>query len=97
MAQSVESLTAARALVSQLVSSSPALGSVLTAQSLELASDSVSLSCSAPPLLMLSVCLSLSLSLSLKNKEFEFLDKFKSLFRQISQLVKFHVKKLLYG
>ena len=44
----------------------PVLGSVLTAWSLEPASDSVSPSLSAPPLLM--PCLSLSLSLSKINK-----------------------------
>ena len=42
MAQSVKCLTLAQAIISQLVSSSPASGSVLTAQSLEAASDSVS-------------------------------------------------------
>ena len=60
--QSVERLTSAQVMISQFVSSSPASGSVLTAQSLEPASDSVSPSLSAPPLLMLC------LSLSLKNK-----------------------------
>ena len=64
--QSVERLTSAQVVISQSVSSSPASGSVLTAQSLEPASDSVSPSLSAPPLLML--CLSLSLSLSKINK-----------------------------
>ena len=44
--------------ISQLVSLSPESGPVLTARSLEPASDSVSPSLSAPPLLML--CLSLS-------------------------------------
>ena len=39
------------------VSSSPTSGSVLTAQSLEPASDSVSPSLSVPPLLMLCLCL----------------------------------------
>ena len=52
MAQLVERLTLAQVMISQSVSSSPASGSVLTAQSLEPASDSVS----APFLLML--CLS---------------------------------------
>ena len=70
VAQSVEHPTSAQVMISRFVSSSPASGSVLTAQSLEPASDSVSPSLSAPPLLMLclSVCLSLSLSLSVKNK-----------------------------
>ena len=58
VAQSVERLILAQVMISQSVSSSPALGSVLTAQSLEPASDSVSPSLSAPPLFML--CLSLS-------------------------------------
>ena len=46
--QSVESLTSAQVTISQFVGSSPTLGSVLTAQSLEPASDSVSLSLSLP-------------------------------------------------
>ena len=58
----------AQVMISQLVSSSPASGSVLTAQSPEPASDSVSPSLSAPSLLMLCLCLSVSLSLLLKNK-----------------------------
>ena len=64
MAQSVERPTFAQVMVLGFVGSSPASGSVLTAQSLEPASDSVSPSLSAPPLLTL--CLSLSLSLSQK-------------------------------
>ena len=72
MAQSVERLASAQVTILRFVSSSPTLDSVLTAQSLEPASDSVSPSLSAPPLLVLSVCLSvclsLSLSLSHKNK-----------------------------
>ena len=62
VAQSVERLTLAQVMILQFVGSSPILGSVLTAQSLEPASDSVSPSFSAPPLLVLY------LSLSLKNK-----------------------------
>ena len=58
MAQSVKRPTSAQVTVSQFMGSSPASGSVLTAQSLEPASDSVSFSLSVPPLLML--CLSLS-------------------------------------
>ena len=42
VAQSVKCLTSAQVMISQSVSSSLALGSVLTAQSLEPASDSVS-------------------------------------------------------
>ena len=55
VAQSVERPTSAQVMISQLMSSSPALGSVLTAQGLEPVLDSVSPSLSAPPLLMLSV------------------------------------------
>ena len=55
MAQSVKHPTSARVMVSWFVSSSPALGSVLTAQSLERALDSVSPSLSAPPVLAFSV------------------------------------------
>ena len=62
MAQLVERLASAQVMISQFVGSSPALGSVLTAQSLEPASDSVSPSLSAPSLLMLC------LTLFLKNK-----------------------------
>ena len=58
MAQSVKRPTSAQVMISRSVSSSPASGSVLTAQSLKPVSDSVSPSFSAPPLLML--CLSLS-------------------------------------
>ena len=58
MAQLVERPASAQ-VISRLVGSSPASGSVLMAQSLEPASDSVSPSLSAPPLL--------ALSLSLKN------------------------------
>ena len=58
MAQSVELLTSARVMISQFVGSSPTWGSVLTAQSLEPASDSVSHSLSAPPLLMLGLSVS---------------------------------------
>ena len=60
MAQSVEHPTSAQVMISQFVGLSPTSGSVLTAQSLEPASDSVSPSLSVPPLPVLSV--------SLKNK-----------------------------
>ena len=56
MAQSVKCLTLAQVMISGFVSSSPTLSSVLTAQSLKPASDSVSPSLSAlsvPPLLAL--------------------------------------------
>ena len=42
VAQSVEPLTSAQVMISRCVDSSPASGSVLTARSLEPASDSVS-------------------------------------------------------
>ena len=58
VAQSVERLTLAQVVISQFMDT----GSVLTARSLEPASDSVSPSLSAPSLL------TLCLSLSLKNK-----------------------------
>ena len=57
---SVKRLTSAQVMISQFVSLSLASGSVLTAQSLQPASDSVSPSLSAPP--VLPPCL------SLKNK-----------------------------
>ena len=62
VAQLVKRLTLAQVMISQFVSSSPMSGSVLTAQNLESASDSVSPSLSAPLLFMHA------LSLSLKNK-----------------------------
>ena len=58
VAQSVKRPTSAQVIILQSVSSSPASGSVLTAQSLEPVSDSVSPSLSAPPPFML--CFSLS-------------------------------------
>ena len=58
VALSVEHPTSAQVMISRFVGLSPAWVSVLTAQSLEPASDSVSPSLSAPPLFML--CLSLS-------------------------------------
>ena len=56
-AQSVKHLISAQVIISRLMGSSPVSGSVLTAQSLEAASDSVSPSLSAPPLLALCLCL----------------------------------------
>ena len=68
MAQSVKSPTLAQVMISQFVGPSDALGSVLTAQSLEPALDSVSPSLSASPLLVsLSLSLSLSVCLSLSK------------------------------
>ena len=49
VAQLVKRLTSAQVMISPFVSSSPASGSVLTAQSLEPVSDSVSPSLSDPP------------------------------------------------
>ena len=60
VAQSVKDRTSAQVMISQFVSSSPALGSVLTAQSPEPDLDFASPSLSAPP--QLAFCLSLSLS-----------------------------------
>ena len=59
VAQSVKRPNLAQVMISQFMSSSPASGCVLTAQSLEPASESVSLSL-CPSLIML--CLSFSLS-----------------------------------
>ena len=55
VAQSVERPTLAQVMILWFVSSSPVSSSVLTAQSLEPASDSLSPSLSAPPLLVLSL------------------------------------------
>ena len=49
VAQSVERLTSAQVMISRFVGSSPELGSMVIARSLEPASDSVSPSLSAPP------------------------------------------------
>ena len=59
-AQSVKRPTSSQAMISRFVISSPSLGSVLTAQILEPASDSVCVSLSVPPLLILCVSLSLN-------------------------------------
>ena len=58
MVPSVNHLTWAQVMISRFMSSSPASGSVLTAGSLEPASDSVSPCLSAPPLVVLSFSLS---------------------------------------
>ena len=63
MAQSVKRPTSAQVMISRFMGSSPTSGSMLTAQSPEPASDSVSPFLSVPPLL------ALSLFLSLKNKQ----------------------------
>ena len=57
VAQSVKWPTSAQVMISRSVSSSPASGSGLMAQSPEPASDSVSPSLSAPPPFMLCLCL----------------------------------------
>ena len=62
VAHSVKRLTSARVMISRLVGLSLEWGSVLTAQSLELASHSVPPTVSVALLLMLCLCLSLSLS-----------------------------------
>ena len=61
VAQLVKRPTSAQVMISWVVGSSPTSGSVLTAQSLEPASDSVSPSLSAPTPLTLCLCLCLSL------------------------------------
>ena len=58
VAQSVKCLTLAQVMISQFMSSSPTLGCVLTAQSLELALDSMSPSLSLPLPHSCSGCLS---------------------------------------
>ena len=58
MVQSVKCPSSVQVMMSQSVSSNPVSGSVLTAQSLETVSDSVSPSLSAPPMLMLSLSVS---------------------------------------
>ena len=58
MAQSVERPTSAQVMILRFVGLSPVSGSVLTAQSLESASDSVSPLLPAPPLLTLHLFLS---------------------------------------
>ena len=58
VAQSVKRPTLAQVIILQSVISSPVSGSVLTARSLEPASDSVSPFLSAPPQLVLSLSLS---------------------------------------
>ena len=62
VAQSLKRLTSAQVMISRFLSLSPKWGSVLTAQILEPASDSVFHSLSAPPPPVLSLSLS-------KNKE----------------------------
>ena len=68
MAQSVERPTSAQVMISQFVRWSPTSGSVLTAQSLEPVSDSLS---PPPPPLPLPCLRSLSQKETLKKKEEE--------------------------
>ena len=65
VAQLVKCPTLTQVMSLQLVSLSPALGSVLIAQSLEPPLDSVSPSLSVPP--RLALCLSVSVSVSLSH------------------------------
>ena len=67
MAQLVKHPTLAQDMISQFVGSSPTSGSVLTAQSLEPASNPVPPSLSAPHSLVLSLYLS---KISVKKKTF---------------------------
>ena len=75
MAQSVERPTWAQVTISRFVGSSPTSGSVLTARSLEPASDSVSPSLSAP-----SPAHAVSLSVSKINKNILARDGFSVVF-----------------
>ena len=72
VAQLVKQPTSAQVMILWFVSLSPVSGSVLTAQSLERASDSVSPSLSAPPQLALSLSFSLSEIKKIKKKKLEF-------------------------
>ena len=67
----VKHLISAQVMISQLMSSGPTSGSVLTVQSLEPASDSVSPSLSLCPFpaCVLSLCLSVSVSKINKHKK----------------------------
>ena len=78
MAQSVKRLTLAQVTNSRFVSSSPVSGSVLTAQSPEPASDSVSPSLPLPR--------SCSVSLCLRNKE-----TFKKFLKKLHEASGYHI------
>ena len=69
MAQSVGPPTSAQVMISWFVGLSPASGSVLTAQSLESASDSVSSSLSVPPPLILFLSLKINKNIKKLKKE----------------------------
>ena len=105
LAQSVKCPTSGEVMISQFVSSSPASGSVLTAQSLEPASDSVSLSLSLCPSpahtlsLFLSLSLSLYLSLSktnIKKNCFNYIDQSQHLVYLTSSCFKFIALKGIF-
>ena len=70
VAQSVKHPTSAQVMISWFVGSSPTSGSVLTAWSLETASDSVSPSLCAPPQLVRARSLALSLKSKTLKKDF---------------------------
>ena len=78
VAQSVKGPTSAQVMISQVVSLSPMSGSVLTARSLEPASDSLSPSVSHPPLLTLSLAFSKINTTFKKRKKETFLSVAKS-------------------
>ena len=69
MAQSVKRLTLAQVMISRFLSSSPASGSVPTAQGLEPPSDSVSPPLSTPPMLMLCLSIVNVKKIKIKKKE----------------------------
>ena len=71
VAQSVKCLTSSQVIISQFMGSNPVSDSELTAQSLEPASDSVSPSLSAPPLLVLSVSQKMNKNLKFFKKILE--------------------------
>ena len=68
VAPSIKRPNSAQVMISRFTSSSPALDSVLTAQSLEPASDSVSPSLSAPSLLALCVCVCVCVCVCMSQK-----------------------------
>ena len=93
MSQSVEHPISAQVMILRFVSSSPASGPVLTAWSLEPASDSVSPPLSASHLLML--CLSLSLNNKVKTFNF-FLKKKKMKGNAQSQIPKWYLYTYIF-
>ena len=90
-AQLVKCPTLTQVMISQLVGSSPASGSVLTARSPEPASDSVSPCLSAP--LPLVLCLSLSkLNIKKINKKMKKIQFFRGLDSSIESFFHFNSK-----